>query len=363
MIDKSCRSGCRWAQWAGGSRSRTGYTSVILSWFRPHHMGRRSVPSLALLLLGGLALHCGASSEGVGEDGFSTGSTLDPDEKSLDLGSYGGQSSSVGSWLAPECGAEGSCIPDEGTCGDGSGGFPGQGGYGGQGGAAISVTWGGSSNFPSGSESALPSCQVSVTCEGKSCEAARVCAPSGTSERGAPCFFSSDCAKGLACVGKGSSGSCQPYCCSGVDASCDQDEFCSRQPLIEVEHYEVPVCMKAEQCSLRDPYPCPSGQSCTCSGDLACIVVRSDGTTACAVPGTGKAGAKCTADGPSECAYGYVCSPVVGCLKLCLIDDPTGTRSCDSGSVCLAPSEASSGFPDDFGVCISGTGDSPPAAK
>ncbi|HSC88416.1 MAG TPA: hypothetical protein VLC09_14135, partial [Polyangiaceae bacterium] len=103
-------------------------------------------------------------------------------------------------------------------------------------------------------------------------------------------------------------------------------------------------------CQLSDPFPCMEGQSCTCSGDRACMVVRSDGQTACAVPGAGKQGDPCTGDTPGECAHGFVCSSAAGCLRLCSpLEDVDG---CGEEESCQTPAD----FPPDLGVCVTDSG-------
>ncbi len=101
----------------------------------------------------------------------------------------------------------------------------------------------------------------------------------------------------------------------------------------------IPVCVHAENCDLSAPYPCPRGSECACKSGTACLVVRSDGTTTCAVPGTGKVGEAC------PCAWGHVCSAATNqCLELCYTRD-SGT--CGDGK-CQAASE----LPDGWGVCV-----------
>jgi hypothetical protein len=95
-------------------------------------------------------------------------------------------------------------------------------------------------------------------------------------------------------VGDALTGSCQPYCCRGTTASCGPEDFCGARPLAGGDGPLVPVCIPTEPCSLVDPFPCPPGRSCTCTGDRACVVVRPNGQTACAVPGEGKEGDSCT---------------------------------------------------------------------
>ena len=103
---------------------------------------------------------------------------------------------------------------------------------------------------------------------------------------------------------------------------------------------KIPVCVPAVNCDLSEPFPC-KGSQCACTGDTACLVVRADGTTTCAVPGSGKAGDTC------PCAWGYVCSAATNqCLQLCYTRD---TTTCGNGK-CQSASE----LPDGWGVCIGG---------
>jgi hypothetical protein len=103
----------------------------------------------------------------------------------------------------------------------------------------------------------------------------------------------------------------------------------------------IPVCVSAENCDLSAPYPCTAGMQCACKTGTACLVVRSDGTTTCAVPGKGKVGEPC------PCAWGEVCSAATNqCLQLCYT---RGTPSCATGK-CQAASE----LPEGWGVCVGG---------
>ena len=102
----------------------------------------------------------------------------------------------------------------------------------------------------------------------------------------------------------------------------------------------APVCVQADGCSLAEPFPCPAGQSCTCSEGKACSIVREDGTTSCVTPGEGIAGDDC------PCAAGHVCSRATNeCLKLCRLN--ATDNECGSGRC-----QGTSNFPDGFGVCV-----------
>jgi len=250
-------------------------------------------------------------------------------DASIHLGSQGGASAAPTERLSALCG-RGSCVPDDGAACD-----PGNslGGYGG--------------NLETGDDGPSErTCRVIHDCGSGSCMPLRTCGWSGSGERGDPCFDSADCSEGFACVGDALTGSCQPYCCRGTTASCGPEDFCGARPLAGGDGPLVPVCIPTEPCSLVDPFPCPPGRSCACTGNRACVVVRPNGQTACAVPGEGKEGDSCTGIEPGECAHGYVCSPASGCLKLC---NPLGADGgCDEKASCQTPA----GFPSDLGVCV-----------
>lgn len=189
------------------------------------------------------------------------------------------------------------------------------------------------------------------------------CSVAGTGRVGDPCLTSSDCAAGyqvgnrkygaLGCVGNGTSGLCEPYCCKDDD-SCEKGTYCAERPMRDAvsnaqaqgaavagRSLLIPVCIPAENCDLSTPYPCPAGTLCACKVGMACLVVRSDGTTTCAAPGAGKVGSAC------PCAWGHVCSATTNeCLKLCYTRD---AQSCSTGK-CQSASE----LPDGWGVCVGG---------
>lgn len=163
------------------------------------------------------------------------------------------------------------------------------------------------------------------------------CLPAGSGTMGSPCTSSSDCSAGFACVGNQNAAQCRPYCCGDPEA-CPDGTFCAERAQRDDELL-VPVCVKADNCSLAEPYPCPSGASCTCAGDTACMVVR-DKTTSCVVPGTGTEGESC------PCAWGHLCSKSNDkCGKLC----PTSSSSPDCGSKKCTPVPY---LPDGWGVCV-----------
>ena len=121
----------------------------------------------------------------------------------------------------------------------------------------------------------------------------RVCEGAGKGHFGDPCSSPQDCGTGLTCVEENPLTVCRPYCC-GNPESCPSNSYCttrttriSSAPL--VTGVDVPVCSTADNCSLSEPYPCPQNEKCTCPSGEACMVVRRQGVTACAAPGTGQA--------------------------------------------------------------------------
>ncbi|MEI9941814.1 MAG: hypothetical protein WDO69_31760 [Pseudomonadota bacterium] len=177
------------------------------------------------------------------------------------------------------------------------------------------------------------------------------CALAGPGGENAPCLTASDCRAGLGCVGDQNAGLCQKYCCQDAD-DCEPGTYCAERPMRDStvnalpqgastagKQLLIPVCVHAENCDLSAPYPCPKGSECACQSGTACLVVRSDGTTTCAVPGAGKVGDAC------PCAWGHVCSAATSkCLELCYT---RGSGTCGDGE-CQAASE----LPDGWGVCV-----------
>src|SRR6188768_753131 len=337
--------------------------------------------SSALLL--GLAWGCAAAdSSGDASPGSSgTGGIIDPGKDASVIAVDGPQDSgSLG--LNPLCGAIKNCVPDlprscegyeppattqDASAGDGApqangqAGAQGEGGFGGD--SPVSSSAGaageggtlGAGDFGSGGAfgeagtagaaggSGLPpaapeySCQVQRSVDAPT-EMFSRCAPAGTGAENAPCLTSRDCQPGLGCVG---AGICQKYCCQDAD-DCERGTYCAERPMRDAlinalpkdvaldKAPLIPVFVHAENCDLGAPYPCPKGSQCTCESDTACLVVRSDGTTTCAVPGSGKIGDAC------PCAWGYVCSAATNrCLQLC---STRNSGSCGTGK-CQAASE------------------------
>lgn len=179
------------------------------------------------------------------------------------------------------------------------------------------------------------------------------CALAGSGAENAPCLTSSDCQAGLGCVGDQNAGLCQKFCCQDAD-DCEHGSYCADRTLRDAlvndtrvtsdarVPLSVPVCVHAENCDLSATYPCPKGSECACGSGTACLVVRSDGTTTCAVPGRGKVGEAC------PCAWGHVCSAATDqCLELCNTQD---SSACGTGK-CQSASE----LPNGWGVCVGGT--------
>jgi hypothetical protein len=289
-------------------------------------------------------------SVGTGSGGR-TGSIIDI----IGIGWSGGSTGSLDD-LDPRCG-EAMCSPDDPAACDLPTAQGGGGGEGGQGGASPYGGSAGLSANPGDLGDIEASCQVrqeDPTCEGgSSCARTAECLPTGTQAAEASCLSPADCGPGLACIDIGATvGVCKPYCCEG-GASCAGDTYCSAAPLHGTPGVEVPVCAPLDDCSLTDPHPCPEGEECTCTGDLACVVVRPDGRTACIEPGAGTAGDACTSLTAGECAHGHVCSPNLGCLAVCQTEG--GDPVCGADQLCQSPS----GFPIALGVCVGPAGSMP----
>jgi hypothetical protein len=310
----------------------------------------------AAVLLGFSLLRCAAqetSGEGSGGTlGVGSGGRQGTIIDIIGIGWPGGTNGGLDE-LDPRCG-EAECSPDDVSACEPS--PTAQGGAGGEGGGPA---YGGSAGLSAnpgdlGKEEA--SCQVtlaSADCEGQGCDRVATCMPTGTQPADASCLSPADCGPGLACVDVGATvGVCKPYCCEGGD-SCAGDTYCSAAPLLGEPEIEVPVCAPLDDCSLADPYPCPEDGECTCTGDLACVVVRPDGRTACAEPGRGTAGDDCDGLTSGDCAHGFVCSPNLGCLGVCRTEG--GEPTCAEGQLCQSPS----GFPITLGVCVGPTGPTP----
>lgn len=310
----------------------------------------RSQSGLALVFLSLVSIRCSSPTAGgersSGDGGGIVGS--EPDNSSVANDPSMGGADGVEIPLNPLCGV-GVCVPDRKTsCTE-------MGGAGGEAGTALGGEAGGLVYDPGDLGVQGESCQVrrEAGCVGEDCQLERTCAPSGASSGGDPCVSQADCGAGLACVGEGRSGICRPYCCQGTARSCAAGTFCDEAPFPEAPDMYVPVCLPVDDCALTDPYPCPQGQDCSCPEELACVVVRPDGDTACTVPGAGREGDACTGTQTAECAHGYVCHPNAGCRKLCslVVSPDSDEPECPRGGICQPPSE----FPSDLGICVGAT--------
>jgi hypothetical protein len=169
---------------------------------------------------------------------------------------------------------------------------------------------------------------------------------------GDPCLAQADCAPGFACVGEDNAGQCRPYCCADAEA-CPVGTYCAAQTLLDLDRnqsatpLEVPVCVEAQDCRLDDPYPCSADQTCTCATNMACTVVRSDGTTGCvpAVTDGGLEGEACPCSPVTVNGPGLICSQTTQtCLALCRLAE---SAPCGAGRRC----QSSASLPDGFGIC------------
>lgn len=243
-------------------------------------------------------------------------------------------------------GSGGSSNTTGGDADTGSTGLGGQAGAAGAAGAAGEAGAEGTGDTPdvsisSDADPLMPSgvaCRVNATDDGP----VRACGLAGAGRDSDPCTSAADCAGGFACVSEGDAGICRPYCCSQNQDPCASGSYCGERSLIGSE-LEVPVCVRADKCSLSQAYPCENDDECQCQEGTACLVVRRDGTTTCAVPGEGEAGDAC------PCAWGHVCSQASGtCLKLCdtvVVDDEA--PPCGNG-IC----QAAANLPGSWGVCV-----------
>jgi hypothetical protein len=176
------------------------------------------------------------------------------------------------------------------------------------------------------------SCQIVPTEDGASAE----CLPAGTSKIGEACERAADCAASLGCVLKDSGvGVCRPYCCADIEA-CEVGTYCAPATMTEdaasALPLQIPVCTPTTPCKLLDDKTCTDG--------LTCTLVRTNGTTDCVTPGTGKLGEAC------PCAANHVCQIATQkCLALCHTDG----SDCPDGMLCQGGAK---GFPSGIGVCV-----------
>ena len=268
--------------------------------------------------------------------------------------SAGDDAAPIGQAGASGEGGAGGDGPSPGTAGaSGDGGASGSGGASGAGPAAGDAGAGGASGAAGSAPMGVPpkyGCHVQRV-PGSPDVPYSACGLAGPGGESAPCLTSNDCQAGFGCVGDQNAGLCRKFCCQDANA-CASGSYCAERPLRDAtvnglppgasntsKSLLVPVCIRAENCDLGAPYPCAKGSQCACESGTACLVVRSDGTTTCAVPGTGKVGEAC------PCAWGHVCSAATSqCMKLCYTRD---SAACGSGR-CQAASE----LPDGWGVCV-----------
>lgn len=180
----------------------------------------------------------------------------------------------------------------------------------------------------------------------------RACGVAGSQGAEQACTSSLDCAPGLGCVGPARSGRCLPYCCGVGADTCGDGFYCAQRPLRSdalgnADGPLVPVCDRADNCNLGEDESC-IGASCVCGREMACQLVRPNGTTACVKlgPNPGRAGQKC------PCDRGYHCSqattPAV-CVKICELD-AADADTCGSGVCQTAPP-----LPEKWGICVGTT--------
>lgn len=233
----------------------------------------------------------------------------------------------------------------------GEGGAGGSAGEGGTGAVAVDPSVAGAAGATNVTPSTPPKygCQVQRA-ESDPLAPSSHCSLAGPGGENAPCLTASDCQAGLGCVGDPGAGLCLRYCCQDAD-DCEPGTYCTERPMrdalsnsvpeseVDKNALQVPVCVHAKNCDLSTPYPCTKPGECACDEHTACMVVRSDGTTTCIPPGTGKAGEAC------PCAWGHICSAASNtCVKLCNTRDnnPCGEGRCQSASQ----------LPDGWGVCV-----------
>jgi len=183
----------------------------------------------------------------------------------------------------------------------------------------------------------------------KGCTAAQQCYPTataplcgtpGSKAAGAACTLTTDCSKGLLCVGK----LCKPLCdSSGANATykcaagkCDALQYSDGKPV----GYNLGTCVIYNQCNLLTDVGCATSQAC---------VNLKDGK-ACISAGVKKVGEGCTY--LDECVKGTMC---IGNPSMCMpkCNSKGGTPSCSSGKQCLVVTSgaANTPLPDDLGVC------------
>jgi hypothetical protein len=199
-------------------------------------------------------------------------------------------------------------------------------------------------------------CQLAL---GKDSKVSRACGVAGSQTAEQACTSSLDCAPGLGCVGAFGSGRCLPFCCGVGPDSCAEGFYCAERPLRsetlgEVDGPLVPVCDRADNCSLGESKDC-TGPRCLCGPDMACTLVRPDGTTSCVqLPDPEERGQQ---GDPCPCDRGFHCSQATEpaqCVKTCDLDEDD-SDTCGAG-VC----QASPVLPAGWGVCVGATSEEMP---
>lgn len=208
---------------------------------------------------------------------------------------------------------------------DGGGGGDVDGG----GGGGVDMGGGGGGMCPAGECSLLTNgCPAGEGCYflsmGMGMAPMALCDMSGIGTLGATCASYRDCASGYACQ----AGTCQKYCCElGSSAGCPAGAMCSialTDPTTMMPT-GAGLCRTAANCEIFGT-GCPAGNACYLSGN--------DGTTDCAMAGTGTTGAACMYT--NDCAAGYSCLGGAGgastCRKLC--DTVDMDPGCGAGETC-----------------------------
>ena len=161
----------------------------------------------------------------------------------------------------------------------------------------------------------------------------------GPGGENAPCLTASDCQPGLGCVGDQNAGLCQKYCCQDAN-DCEPGSYCAERPMrdatinalpkgsVEQQHVAADSGLRSRRkLRFERALSVHEGQrSAPVEAGTACLVVRSDGTTTCAVPGTGKVGQAC------PCAWGHVCSAATNAMPQALLH-PGRSRAAATASV------------------------------
>ncbi|HTV20439.1 MAG TPA: hypothetical protein VMG12_17265 [Polyangiaceae bacterium] len=331
--------------------------------------------SFALLVGVSIAVACSvddARNEAVTCSGLSCGSydNMPPPEQNVPIGTEAPDASTApppAPRAKPECGP-GSCLPDDveacvdhveptqpeapdgGVVADAGTPEPSDAGVGDGGVDGPPVD--GNFDQPSRPAPGTPrfGCQLSRT---SSNGVERACGAAGLQGLEDPCTSSLDCAPGLGCVGMARAGRCLPYCCGVGDSdTCERGFYCAERPLRdealgEADGPEIPVCARADNCDLGEQKDC-TGPSCLCGPDMACKLVRDNGTTSCVklAENPGQAGQEC------PCDRGYHCSQATKpamCVKMCDLDEK------DSDTCGLGVCQLAAAMPPGWGICVAAT--------